>query len=161
MACMVFACFICVMMISRWLLLVMGLFLLLLFYREFVPGFCLGYLLPSYLYIICFCCFCGIITFDLNIFLHLIKKKKKKSRPQVVSRAERDALPKGASPLVCSPGFVWAPVFMSSIDDFGLLLWALWLLLLVPKILILSTKPLDCASWLRIHHVYALRLSSH
>ena len=77
-------------MISRWLLLVMGLFLLLLFYREFVPGFCLGYLLPSYLYIICFCCFCGIITFDLNIFLHLIKKKKKKKEQTTSSQQSRE-----------------------------------------------------------------------
>jgi len=32
--------------------------------------------------------------------------------------------------------------------------------LLVPKILILSMKALDCAIWLRIHCEYALRLSS-
>jgi hypothetical protein len=53
------------------------------FSREPVPVlFWFGFLLPYYLYIFCLLLLWH-VTFDLNIFLHLIKKKKKSSQSEL------------------------------------------------------------------------------
>ena len=83
-----------------------------------------------------FCDHCFGLELPLSILKHNLlqlictrnQMMEERALSQSRERLERDALPKWASPLVCSPGSDWAPVFTSSTDDFGLFLWASWLL---------------------------------
>jgi len=88
-----------------------------------------------------FCDHCFGLELPLSILKHNLlqlictrnQMMEERALSQSRERLERDALPKWASPLVCSPGSDWAPVFTSSTDDFGLFLWASWLLCWCPR----------------------------
>ena len=60
-----------------WLLMALGMFVLMFLFNGSMFPFLfrvLVTLISVYTFSVCY--FCGFVTFDLNIFLHLIKKKK-------------------------------------------------------------------------------------